>query len=305
MIGALFVAQLSFTSSAQQQGEQAGERTRQIPRLTFGAWPLQIRDEQNKDIGTLAPVQAVEQPRAITGWTSQQFFHTDNVFFDETNPQSSVGWSGVFDVTYVPYSTYRWTPFVEAQQSLFRHDRHSAGDFDGQFAAVGQTLALNESRTWQWSSSYSLWRFYRPRGDEGEFYKHGWWQNRLAWSHPLNRCENLYFIGSGGIGWRNASPGFLNRIEGDLVLSLSYRPARKLYVQTYLQPAIYAYPKDSSTQVGRRDFNLGVGALVTWLPRANVSVSTGIAWVGNYSSTPQHDYEYTYPTLGLTGTISF
>jgi hypothetical protein len=78
---------------------------------------------QSNELGSIELVDRTPPPPTITGYTVQSYFHTDNLFLTPYLHRSADAWVGAFGVSYVPYSTYRWTPRLIVEGSLNRIDR--------------------------------------------------------------------------------------------------------------------------------------------------------------------------------------
>ena len=263
--------------------------------------PFQL---DNEDLGRLEAVQKYEVPDTFTLATSQSYFHTDNVYLTRNGRRSSSAWAGLFDLSYVPYSTYRWTPRLGVEQFVFRFWNEPRANFDGQTAFVSSHLDLTRDQAWSWDIACSLSRY------EGNQYKTYPYRQvevgtGLNWQHPLSRNHAVSVFGTYEINGRLTAPKALTRIENALSFGLIYRPLDQVSIQPYVQTALHYYPADTALQRNRHDFNLIAGLALTWTPTKNFSLGGGFNWTGNYSSLRYFDYDVALPAIGLFGSIGF
>ena len=94
--------------SAQVPSPETLEQKRRGDISDFKAPVLKFR--QSSETGAVEPVQRAPAPDMFTLYTSQSYYHTDNLFLTAPNPQSANAWVGALGISFVPYSTYRWTP---------------------------------------------------------------------------------------------------------------------------------------------------------------------------------------------------
>ena len=168
-------------------------------------------------------------------------FWTDNAFVSPTNKVGSFGYNGELKATYVPYSTYDWTPSLSFEQQFIRYDHTSILDFDSQTVSISSKYDLNPNKSWSWIATYSLQRLYTDRANLGEFYKESFLQNEIDYIHPIFDQSNLYFVGTYNIGWRLTDPGYYSRVDNSLLFSMVYQPVQEVSIQPYLRSAIYSY----------------------------------------------------------------
>ena len=235
----------------------------------------------------------------------QTFFFTDNVFLTETNARSSPAWNGRFRLSFVPYSTYQWTPRIGLEHHLVRYDDQSSEDFEGQTLSLSSRLDLTEEKTWFWDASLSLTRLESARASSGEFYRQASFANSLACFKRLSQKRPLYFLGAYDITWRQASPGIFDRLDYGLTLNLIYCPKSQLSIQPFIRPALHLYTTDTATERNRHDFNLSAGMSMAWTPCRNFSFSSAVAWTRNDSNAAAKDYSVTVPAVSVFASVGF
>jgi hypothetical protein len=256
---------------------------------------------QVDDLGVLELTEFVEPPRTLLLSTTQALYYNDNVLFRPANEIGSAVWEGVFALRLVPYSTRRWTPAIEIDQMLVRHDRVAAFDYDGQ--SVTFTSRLHVTDALAWNVSYSLHRYYAARGSRAEIYKYGSPQTDLTWFHALSSKHRLGVIGSYQLAWRHSTPAFLDRLDNSVFLGLAYSPVDRVSVQPFVVPSLRYYPNDPAGQ--GMDFNVRAGLAVGWSPLEQVHFNVSFSWWRNRSDAPQREYDALVPRAGLALNLGF
>lgn len=268
----------------------------------------------NSDLAGLQPVNKYPVPKTFTIATAQTVFWTDNAFLTNEGPQaSSFGYSGRFLATYVPYSTYDWTPSISFEQQIVRYDRESILDFNAQTLRVASKYDLNPDKSWSWTAADSIQRLYTDRANLGQYYSQNLLENEIDYTHPIFGQTNLFFVGAYNIGWRLTDPNYYSRVDNSLLFSIVYLPVREVSLQAYARPAIYAYTDNNefntaTTELypqGRTDYNIALGTMVTYSPIKEVSLNANFNWIGNYSNLGDREYRTISPALTLSGAVGF
>jgi hypothetical protein len=281
------------------------ERLRPFTPFSRLEWPATLTGQTNTDVGDLELVRLHRPPDTLSLATAQSFIYTDNAYETKEQRRDSEGWVGLFGVSYVPYSTVRWTPRIVFQQSLVRFGRESAADYDSQSLAFLSSIELEAAPAFSWHCGLTLSRFYGRAGGGGEFYRYLAIDNSLLWHHALDARRQWHFFGAYSLGWRNTAPIYLGRIENALNLALVYQPDARFSVAAHLRPAVFSYPHDSPLDKNRRDFNLNTGVAASWTPFPQVALTAGFSWTGDYSSSNVRGYEESLPGVSLTARFGF
>ena len=292
-------------SFAQDTRPETLDRLKPLPGLSREDRPDSFRYRQNDDVGLVRQVRKYPPPPTLSFITAQDFFYADNVYLSETGRKSSAGWSGWFAASYVPWSTYRWTPRVTLEQYLFRHASESPRDFDSQALTFASQFDLNEKKTWTWTLSYALERLNDAHGTHREFYKHGELENQIEWYRPLNQDGSVSLAVSYALAWRHVSPSFEDRIANKASLSLNYYPIGTLRLRPFVRAEVRFYPTDLAPIQDRRDVIVEGGASVTWAPLRNFQLSATASWTRNHSSVSGLNYDLFLPIVGVAGSVSF
>lgn len=259
--------------------------------------------QPSQDIGTLEIIRKYPKPSTFTVFSAQTFFYTDNLFLTQGNTVDTFAWLGSIGASYVPYSTYRWTPRVTLDGSLMRYSRASRADFDAQTLTLESRLDLNENKTLSWDADISLRRLEGARSGVGEFYKHVEYNSSVSWVKSLTGKQSLFALTSFSLGGRQASPGTEDRLEAAVMASVVYRPCAKFELQPFVRPAFRYY--DNDVPGSREDLNLYLGFNAFWKPIRALALGTGVLWTGNYSSRSGRDYDAWLPSATLSGRLEF
>ena len=288
--------------SAQVPSPESLEQKRRGDISDFKAPVLKFR--QSSETGAVEPVQRAPAPDMFTLYTSQSYYHTDNLFLTAPNPQSANAWVGALGISFVPYSTYRWTPRFSVEEALVRFDRVSRVDYSAQTAAFDNRLGLTDDNLLSWDFNVSARRFEGERSSLGEFYKRVEVVNNLNWFLPLDDTGLWVLHASPGVAWRNAHPAFEDRFDAGAVLSVLWLPNQALAFEPFFEGGYGYYPNDSPTLVGRRDVHLRGGVNFLWRVSDHASVGASAYWAGNYSSAEGGDYQV-LPYLTLNARFGF
>jgi hypothetical protein len=109
---------------------------------------------------------------------------------------------------------------------------------------------------------------------------------------------------SGGAYWRHGDPSSSDRVAGYLSMVATYTISDTVFLQGFTRPEVQHYTHDLSGG-SREDFNVTVGASLTWTPRDYLSVGAVASYVGNFSNTSQRSYDVVTPTVFVGAQIAF
>ena len=263
-----------------------------------------LKFRQSSETGAVEPVQRAPAPDMFTLYTAQSYYHTDNLFLTAPNPQSANAWVGALGISFVPYSTYRWTPRFSVEEALVRFDRVSRVDYSAQMFAFDNRLGLTDNNLLSWDFNVSARRLEGDRSGLGEFYKRVESVNNLNWFLPLDHTGQWLLHASPGFAWRSAHRAFEDRFDTGAVVSVLWLPNQALAFQPFFEGGYGYYPNDSATLAGRRDVHLRGGVNFLWRISNNASVGASAYWAGNYSSAEGADYQI-LPCLMLNGRFGF
>jgi hypothetical protein len=281
------------------------ERLRPFTPFSRLDWPAPFAGQTNADVGDLQPVRLHRPPDTLSLATAQSFIYTDNAYETKTQRRGSEGWVGLFGVSYVPYSTRRWTPRLAFQESLVRFGREGAADYDSQSVTFLSSLDLDAAQSFSWQGGLTLARYSGRVGGGGEFYKYLSIEHSLLWHHALDPHRRWHFFSAYSLGWRNTAPSYLGRLENALSLAVVYQPAARLSLAAHVRPAVFNYLQDSPLDQDRRDFNLNAGLTASWTLLQQVALTAGYNWTGDYSSSPGRGYEESMPGVSLAARFGF
>jgi hypothetical protein len=263
-----------------------------------------LKFRQSAEAGTLEPVERAPVPDTFTVYTHQTYYHTDNLFLTAPNPQPANTWVGAFGLSVVPYSRYRWTPRLTAEEALVRFDRFSRVDYNAQTIALDNRLGLTDDNLLSWDFSASARRFEGERAGLGEFYKRVEVANDVNWFLFLDDARRWVFHASPGVSWRSAHPSFEDRLNAGAVVSILWFPNRALTFEPFFDGGYAYYPNDSTTLMDRRDVLLRGGVNCLWRITDRASLGASASWLRNDSSAAGADYQI-LPDVTLRVVFSF
>jgi hypothetical protein len=201
---------------------------------------------------------------------------------------------------FVPYATRNFTPALSFTQDWFRYDDFSVLDFDAQTLQLDVKYDLNRDDTWYVNGSYALARLSSP--DTGEFYRYGFLNGSIT--HLIQfRTAPINLWVTGGVYSRHGDPSASDRISGYLNLYAVYNLCEKVQLAAFTRPEWQHYTHDAAGS--RQDFNVTVGASLTWQPREEVAVVATASYVGNYSTVGAREYNLVTPSLIFAAKIAF
>jgi hypothetical protein len=265
--------------------------------------PSLLRLRQNAEVGTIEPVQRAPEPDLLTVYTSQTYYHLDNMFLTAANRQEANVWVGALGVSIVPYSTYRWTPRFTVEGALVRHDGVSVVDYNMQSIRFANRVGLTDDNLLSWDFGVSARRAESDRG-LGEFFKFIEVGSDLNWFRQIDRNGHWVFHASPGVKWWSAHPSWEDRLDAGAVVSVLWLAHRKFAGEPFFEVGYAYYPNDAPTLLNRRDVHLRSGVNLLWQISRHASVVASAYWWGNYSSTAGADYQV-LPNVTLHASIGF
>jgi hypothetical protein len=278
--------------------QQARMREQNAPEEQ--AAPEEVSDPELGDINL---VSRAPKPKMFTFFTTQTFNYTTNAFLVEDGEQDDLFWNGRVGASFVPFATRNFTPRLTFDQNWFRYHDFGVLDFDSQTLALDLKYDLNPDDTWYVNGSYALARLYAPRGSTGEFYRYGFLNGSVTHLIQLQTAP-VAFSFSGGAYWRHGDPSSSDRVAGYVVGFASYNIRDDIQLSGFIRPEVQHYTHDLSRS-SREDFNLTVGAGLTWSPKEYLAVSAAASYVGNFSNVSQRSYDVVTPSLFFGAQITF
>jgi hypothetical protein len=276
----------------QQQARTRSERTLEEPEAE--------ESPSDPELGDINLVSRAPRPKMFTLSTLQTLNYSSNAFLVRDGEQSDFFWNGRVGAAFVPYATRNFTPTLSFTQDWFRYDDFSELDFDAQTLLMDFKYDLNRDDTWYVNGSYALARLSSP--DTGEFYRYGFLNGSIT--HLIQfRTAPINLWVTGGVYSRHGDPSASDRISGYMNLSASYNITEKVQLAAFTRPEWQHYTHDAAGS--RQDFNVTVGASLTWQPHEDVAVVATASYVGNYSTVGAREYNLVTPSLILVAKIAF
>ena len=279
---------------------QQQARTRAESTLDEEEAPEEVSDPELGDINL---VSRAPKPKMFTFFGSQSLNYTSNAFLVEDGEQDDFFWQAGVGVVFIPYSTRNFTPRLKFDQNWFRYHDFGVLDFDLQNLQMDLKYDLNPDDTWFVNGSYTLSRFSAPRGSTGEFYGSGFLNPSITHRIQLQTAPIVLEM-SGGAYWRHGDPSSSDRVAGYAYGSAIYNIRDDLQLSGFIRPEVQHYTHDLSGS-SREDFNLTVGAGLTWSPKEYLSVGAVASYVGNFSNVSQRSYDVVTPTVFVGAQIAF
>lgn len=262
--------------------------------------PEQVSDPELGDINL---VSRAPRPKVFTFYASQSLNYTSNAFLVGDGEQSDLFWQGGVGAWFIPYATRDFTPKLRFDQNWFRYHDFGVLDFDSQSLQLDLKYDLNRNDTWFVNGSYAVSRLSAPRGSTGEFYRSGFLN--LSITHRMQlQTPPIFLEMSGGAYSRHGEPSSSDRVAGYLVGSAIYNIRDNIQLSGFIRPEVQHYTHDLSGS-SREDFNLTVGAALTWSPKEYFALSAAASYVGNFSNASQRSYDVVTPTLFVGAQIAF
>jgi hypothetical protein len=108
---------------------------------------------------------------------------------------------------------------------------------------------------------------------------------------------------TGGAYWRHGDPSSSDRVSGYLNVAGVYNVCEHVQISAFTRPEIQHYTHDLLGD--RDDFNVAVGAAISWTPKEYLVIAATASYVGNFSSISARDYNVVTPSLVFGAQISF
>ena len=277
------------------------QRTSDLSQLKAGAVPA-AEEVTDPELGDISLVTRVPRPRMFTFWTAQTFNFTSNAFLVRDNEQNAFFWNGRIGASYVPYATRNFTPRLTFEQDWFRYDRFSKLDFDSQTLQLDLKYDLTRDDTWFVNGSYSASRLSSQHPSIGEFYRYG--LANLSLTRFAQVGSAPFYLGlTGGGYWRTGDASSSDRAAAFLNVLALYVLRENVQLTAFGRPEFQHYTHDPNGS--REDFNLTVGATITWNPREYLSLGATAAYIGNFSSVSERRYDLVTPSLIFGARFAF
>jgi hypothetical protein len=276
----------------QQQARTRTERTLEEPEAE--------ETPSDPELGDINLVSRAPKPKMFTFGTFQTLNYTNNAFLVRDGEQGDFFWNGRLGASFVPYATRNFTPTLSFTQDWFRYDDFSVLDFDAQTLQLDVKYDLNRDDTWFVNGSYALSRLSSP--DTGEFYRYGFLNGSITHLIQFQTPPISLWV-TGGVYSRHGDPSASDRVSGYLSLYAIYNLCEKVQLAAFTRPEWQHYTHDAAGS--RQDFNVTVGASLTWQPRDEVAVVATASYIGNYSTVGAREYNLVTPSLVLAAKIAF
>jgi len=279
---------------------QQQARTRAQTVEQEAAAPEEVSDPE---LGEINLVLRTPRPKMFTFSTLQTLNFTSNAFLVRDGEQSDLFWNGGIGASFVPYATRNFTPRLRFDQNWFRYGDFSSLDFDSQSLQLDLKYDLNRDDTWFVNGSYAVARLTAPHGSAGEFYRYGFLNGSVTHLFQLQTVP-IGFAMSGGAYWRHGDPSASDRVSGYLSVAAIYNITQTLQLQGFTRPEVQHYTHDVSGS-SREDFNLTMGAVLSWSPKDYLTVAATASYVGNFSTESMRRYDVVTPSLVFAAQIAF
>jgi hypothetical protein len=277
------------------------QRARGLNQQTPGPAPAQ-EEVTDPELGDISLVSRAPRPKMFTFWTGQTINFTSNAFLVRENEESAYFWNGRAGASYVPFATRNFTPRLIFEQNWFRYDHFSGLDFDSQSLQLDLKYDLNREDTWFVNGSYTAARLASQHPSIGEFYRYG--LANFSLTHFAQAGKTPIFLGlTGGGYWRTGDPSSSDRIGTYLNLVAIYALRDTVHLSGFARPEFQYYTHDPTGP--REDFNVTVGATISWNPREYLSLGATAAYIGNFSSVSERKYELVTPSLLFGAQVAF
>jgi len=279
----------------QQQAQARNENTLEQPEA-----PEEVTDPELGDINV---VSRQPRPKMFTFSTGQTFNYSSNAFLVRDDTESAFFWNGRVGASFVPYATRNFTPTLTFDQNWFRYDRFSELNFDSQSLQLDLKYDLNRDDTWYVIGSYAIARLYSPDASTGEFYRYGFLNGSIT--HLMRLGTTPINLGmTGGTYWRHGDPSLSDRVSGYLNVSAIYSIRENIQLSGFTRPELQHYTHDASGS-SREDFNLTVGATLSWTPNQYMALAATASYIGNFSTVSERRYDLVTPSLVLAAQFAF
>jgi hypothetical protein len=262
--------------------------------------PEEVTDPE---LGDIALVSRVPRPKMFTFSTVQTLNYSSNAFLVNDGAQGDFYWNGRVGASFVPYATRSFTPRLTFSQDWFRYDDFSTLDFDAQSLQLDLKYDLNRAGTWYVNGSYAVARLYSPDSSVGEFYRYGFLSASITHLVQLKTAPLSLGL-SGGAYSRHGDPSSSDRVSGYLNVAAIYNIRETIQLSGFTRPEFQHYTHDASGG-SREDFNLTVGATLSWTPNQYVALAATASYIGNFSTVSERRYDLVTPSLIFAAQIAF
>lgn len=279
---------------------QQQARTRERNALAKQAQTESVADPE---LGDISLVSRQPRPKMFTFSTGQSLNYSSNAFFVRDGEQSDYFWNGRLGASFVPFASRDFTPRLTFDQSWFRYQDFGQLDFDSQSLQLDLKYDLNRNDTWFVNASYSVARLYAPRSSGDDFYRYGFLNASIT--HLLQLGTAPINLGiTGGAYWRHGDPSLSDRVSGYLNLLAIYNLRETIQVSGFVRPEAQHYTHDASG-ASREDFNVAVGATLSWTPKDYLALAATVTYIGNFSTIGERRYDVVTAGLILAAQVAF
>jgi hypothetical protein len=279
---------------------QQQARVRERNALAKQAQPESVIDPE---LGDISLVSRQPRPKMFTFFTGQSLNYSSNAFFVSDGEQSDFFWNGRIGASFVPNASRDFTPRLTFDQNWFRYEKFGQLDFDSQSLQLDLKYDLNRNDTWFVNASYAVARLYAPRSSGDDFYRYGFLNASLTHLFQMGTAPINLGI-TGGAYWRHGDPSLSDRVSGYLNLLAIYNLRETIQVSGFVHPEVQHYTHDASGS-SRQDFNVAVGATLSWTPKDYLSLAATVTYIGNFSTIGERGYDVVSPGLILAAQVAF
>jgi hypothetical protein len=302
----LVVVSLGLTAGSRVLAQDVRVETQQQARARAENLPEEEQapeDVADPDLGEINLVSRTPRPKMFTFSTVQTLNYTNNAFLVRDGVQDDFFWNGGVGASFVPFATRNFTPRLTFNQSWFRYNDFSQLDFDAQSLTLDLKYDLNRDDTWFINWSYTAARLESPDDSIGEFYRYGFVNASITHLAKVGTAPiNLSM--TGGAYGRHGDPSFSDRVAGYLSVAAIYNVCETVQLWGFTRPEVQHYTHDASGR-SRDDFNLTVGAMLSWTPNQYVTVAGTASYIGNFSTVGERRYDLVTPSLVFAAQIAF
>jgi hypothetical protein len=277
--------------------QQARTREQNVPREEG-----QSEEVADPELGEISLVSRQPRPKMFSVFTGQSLNFSSNPFLVRDGEQSDFYWNGKVGASFVPYATRDFTPTITFDQNWFRYHDFGVLDFNLQNLSLDLKYDLDHNDTWYINGYYALSRYEAPHSSIDEFYRSGLLDARITHLVQLQPGP-IGLIMSGGAYWRHGDPSLSDRVAGYVNLLAIYNLCEEVQLSAFTRPEVQHYTHDPAGS--RDDFNVTVGASVTWAPKEYLAVVATAYYVGNFSSVDERRYDLVNPSLTFAAKIDF
>ena len=108
---------------------------------------------------------------------------------------------------------------------------------------------------------------------------------------------------SGGTYWRHGDPSASDRASAYLHIAAIYNLRETIQLSGFTRPEYQHYTHDPLGS--RDDFNLTVGATLSWTPNEYLALAATASYIGNFSTVGVRRYDLVTPSLIFTAQFAF